>query len=122
LSDQFSLCTAPIRVTDTSAPQRQPLSQALDVSEYDAADVLVHVLTLTGTSPSVTVKLLTAMQADTEDGWCTLATFTAITGSNQCELLRATGPLRYIRWEVTLTGTGSPEVWFTLGGMLRESA
>lgn len=120
MADEFTLSEAPIRVFTTAGPVRQRLEDALDVSGYDEADVLLHVLCLSGTSPSVDVKLLTAMQKESEEGWCEAVAFSSVTVGNTCEKKNVPGLLKYVRWEVELTGGGSPEVWLTLNGMLRS--
>jgi hypothetical protein len=120
VADEFTLSDAPIRVITTTGPIRQPLDSALEVGGYDEADVLLHVLCLAGTSPNVTVKLLTAMQKDSEEGWCVAVTFDSVTSGNSCEKKNVPGLLKYLRWEIELTGSASPEVWLTIAGMLRN--
>lgn len=120
MADIFRLTNQPVRVTDTAGSVRQPLTQVVDVTFYDEIDLQLGVLTILGTTPSVVVRILTNMVNDSEDGWVEATAFTAVTSSNMWEKKNITNPLRYIRWEVTLSGTGSPSVLFTLGGLLRE--
>jgi hypothetical protein len=58
------------------------------------------------------------MQKHAEDGWVTALTFTTVSAGNIQELKQCASFLRYIRWDVTLTGSG-PAVVFSLAGMAR---
>jgi len=113
--DQFLLTPQPIRVTNAA---KQPLNLALDVSDYDEINALMGLLALVGSSSGVTIRLITGMQVDSEDGWVTLVTFSAQTTANSFDLQNATtGLLRYIRWEVLSLG-GATAVTFMNNGML----
>ena len=79
-------------------------------------------LALEGTSPTVTVEIITAMQNETEDGWDTAVAFTNMTASNKWEKKRASELLKYIRWEVTTLGGTNPVATFQITGILRETS
>lgn len=120
MGETFNLTPQPIRTTTTL---KQPLDQALDVSEFAHISALLSALSLEGTSsPSATVRILTGMQKDTESGWVPLLTFTNITSSNVFEVLHSSNEmLRYIRWEVSAISGTSPALTFSIGGMLRTN-
>jgi hypothetical protein len=119
MNAEFSLTPQPIRLTATG---KQFLSQSLDVSLFDQADALLYVVTLEGTSsPTATIRLITGMQMDSEDGWVVAASFPTVSASNTPQKLNVTGLLKYIRWELSgLTGT-TPVVTFSISGILRNN-
>lgn len=119
MADEFTL--TPQVVRGTTSQQRQSLKDALDVSGYDSADILLFVAALEGTTPSVTIRIITGMQNETEEGWVPVSAFSAVTSSGNAQKANFTGFLRYIRWEISaLTGTGVVAA-FTLTGMLRSN-
>ncbi len=119
MADEFTLTPQPVRL---GTPTSQPLKDALDVSAYDRADVLLWVAALEGTaSPTATVRILTGMQVESENGWVVAGTFTAVTASNVAQALGLTGLLKYIRWELSTLGGTAPSVTFVVSGMLRDT-
>jgi len=86
------------------------------------AKPILGVLALEGTSPTVTVEIITAMQNETEDGWDTAVAFTNMTNSNKWQKKRAGELLKYIRWEVTTLGGTNPVATFEIKGILRETS
>jgi hypothetical protein len=119
MANEFSLTPQPIRLTATG---RQLIQQSLNVSSFDQGDFLAFVSVLEGTSsPTATLRIITGMQMETEDGWVVAGTFSVVSASNSALKLNVTGLLKYIRWELSgLTGT-TPAVTFTIGGMLRNN-
>ncbi len=92
------------------------------MSRYDIADLLLYVAALEGTGgPTATVRIITGMQLDSEDGWVVAGTFATVNTTNTAVKMRVPELLKYIRWEVSgLTGT-TPAVTFLISGMLRQS-
>ena len=115
MADEFTLTPQPIRAI---ANAKQALKDALDVSAYDVADILVLVSAVEGASPSATIRILTGMQTESEDGWVVAIGATAATAAGS-QKIQATGLLKYIRWEVT--GFNGTAVVFTITGMLRRN-
>lgn len=54
MADVFTLTPQPIRRTSTG---KQPLDQAIDVSEYDHISALLSALSLDGTSPAISFSI-----------------------------------------------------------------
>ncbi len=119
MATEFTLTPQPVR---TTVATKQPIQQSLDVSRFDIADLLLYVAALEGTSsPTATIRIITGMQIDSEDGWVVLGTFSVVSVTNTAQALRVTGPMKFIRWEVSsLTGT-TPAVTFLISGMLRQN-
>ncbi len=119
MTSELQLTPQPVR---TTVATKQPLQQAVNVSEYDIADLLLYVPALEGTaSPTATIRIITGMQLDTEDGWVVAGTFNVVSTTNNSQKLRVSELLKYIRWEVSgVTGT-TPAVTFLISGMLRQS-
>jgi hypothetical protein len=118
LADEFTLTPQPVRVTATG---KQLIREALDVSAYDQADVLPFVAALEGTTPSVTVRIITGMQVASEDGWVVAGTFSAVTAGNTPLKISCPGLLKFLRWEVSaISGSGAAAA-FTVSGMLRRN-
>lgn len=118
MGTEFTLTPQPIRLT---APGKQNLDQALEVGDFDSISALLGVLSLEGTAgPSATVRIITGMQKDTEDGWVPLLTFDAQTAANKFDDKHVQDKLlKYVRWELfDLSGT-TPAVTFNINGMLR---
>ena len=102
------LTDKPVRVT---AAQKQDLRLAVDVGAVDELDLLLTV----HEGSSVSVKVITGMQLETDTGWVTLATFSALSATDS-EKQNLVNLLRYIRWEVTSSGDAT----FMLSGMARS--
>ncbi len=119
MASEFNLTPQPVRTTVVT---KQAIQQSLDVSEFDIADLLLYVPALEGTSsPTATVRVITGMHLDTEDGWVVAGTFAVVNTTITAQKLRVTELLKYIRWEVPgLTGT-TPAVTFLITGMPRKS-
>ncbi len=117
MADQFTLTSQPVRL---SSPGKQALDQSLEVSDYDELDVLLGLIAVEGTTTGVVVKIITAMQKDSESGWVDLVTFASLDGPDKFDLQNAPAKLlKYIRWEVTDLG-GATSVTVTIDGMLRR--
>jgi hypothetical protein len=122
MATPFALTHHPARVTATGF---QPLYLALDVSAFDALDVELGVLSLEGTSPTVTVQLWSSLQKATDSGWMLLHDFGNKSGVfnayYRARVQRSAGLLRYLRWKVTtLGGSGSPAATFFIRGVGRS--
>ena len=104
----------------------QPLSQAVDVSAFDQADLLLTVCGVEGAVTTFTLVVLGGMATESEDGWWPLATFANIVTSNpgttyaNLDKKVATGLLKFLRWKV-IAVTGGTAVSFTVRGMLRSN-
>lgn len=119
MADPFSLTPHPVRVTGAT---KQPLDQALDVSDYDSLDALLGLLGVEGTANGATIRLITAMQNDTEQGWVELVAFSSVSTANTYDVQNVIAKLlKYIRWEVTGLG-GATAITFSIDGMLRTNA
>ena len=103
----------PITVTAVST---QPLSEAVDVSEFDILDLMSSVAAMTAST--VTIKIITGMQKQSEDGWVTAVEFSAATVVGSELKTKTNGFLRYIRWTVTAITGGSAT--FYIRGMGRS--
>ena len=115
-----------IHVTDkpikVSADDTQELRLAVDVLEFDELDLMLHVQRLEASGAvTLSVTLETSMQNESDDGWVTAASYTAVTSPNTAEVKNVTQFLRYLRWTLTLSGT-SPNATFTIQGMGRRWA
>lgn len=118
MADEFTLTPQPIRAI---ANAKQALKDALDVSAYDIADVLLLISAVEGTNPTAIIRIITGMQTESEDGWVEAVASTAVTTSGS-QKIQAARLFKYIRWEVvSFGGTGTPVVVFTLSGMLRRN-
>jgi hypothetical protein len=115
MADPFQFGDQTIYVDSSTV---QPLRESTDVREYDELDVLLQVVAVTG-SGNVVVEIITGMQVDTEDGWLTAGTFTAMTATG-AQKIHVTGLLRYVRWKATLTGFSN--VSLVVSGMMRQRA
>jgi hypothetical protein len=91
----------PVRVT--SVNDVQELRLAFDALEVDEIDVILHLLSVEGGSPSLTLALQTGMEIDTADGWTTTGalTFSAMTTANSVQLKNFKNFARFLRWKVT---------------------
>lgn len=119
MAREIHLTDGPVAVV---SPLRQFLTNAIDVSGFDRADLLLGVLNVEGTSPSVSVRIITGMQKDSDTGWVELGAFAAVTVPNTWEKKEFAGLLRYIRWEVTaVSGTPTPGATFVVTGMVRNN-
>ena len=119
MTAEFNLTPQPILMT---AGCKQLIQTALNVSRFDQADALLMTMSVEGTSSqSFTVRIITGMQTDTEDGWVVAGTFTASTVGNTPQKINVTGLLKYLRWEVVLNAGTNPVLTFTLCGMLRNN-
>lgn len=115
MADEFSLTTGPFRAI---AVQKQDLRLSLDVSGYDEIDILLGVVQISG-GGSATVRIITGMQLESDDGWVVAGTFNSVSTTNSWEKINIKNFLRYIRWEVSVLSGSSPTVTFVLPGMLR---
>jgi len=88
----------PVRVT---AASKQPLRLAVDVSGFDELDL--NFVVFEGTN--VASRIITSMDLDDDSiGWVIVDSFitTSATGTSRRNF---GGLLRYIRWEITSSGT-----------------
>lgn len=108
------------RVTAQGAVQA--LYQAVDVSKYDQADLLLWVHGVEGTATNFVVSIITGMSTDSEEGWWTVNSFSNITAANATSFEKKNFPqlLKYLRWKVT-GFTGPTAVSFSIRGMLRNN-
>ena len=108
----------PIRVV---GPGIQALTEALDVSEYDALDAICTIDGLVG-SGSLSVRIVTGVQKGSETGWVELVAFTSasLDAVNDSNAVHGEDKLlKYIRWEVTGLN-GADSIVFDISGMLRK--
>jgi hypothetical protein len=120
MGNPFQLSELPIYFDTavSSTPVYQPLREALDISAFDEMDVLLNLASAkTATSGSITVEISTGMQTQTDDGWVTAGTFTAMTAVGS-QKIHVTGLLQYIRWRVT--SQSFDNVNFAVTGILRS--
>lgn len=117
MATEFVLTPQTVRLI---APGKQLLTQGLEVTQFDQADFLLYVSSIEGTGgPSATIRIITGMQIESEEGWVPAGVFTAATAANFATRMNVGGLLKYVRWELlTLAGT-SPAVSFMISGMLR---
>ena len=106
MADQFDLTERAVTVT---APQTQPVWQAVDISAYDSLVVQVQCLNSNATTASI--RLLTGMQKQTTSGYVSQDAYGLIANTSTYIYLRKNyyeeySPLRYLLWDVpALTGT-----------------
>jgi hypothetical protein len=117
MADQISFTAAhPIKVV---APTKQPINQALDVSDYDEMDLELGVVALEGASPSVTIRILTSMHNDSDDAsWLIAGVFAAQTVPYSFAPLNLKNFFKYVRWEVSALSGNSAT--FGICGLLRR--
>lgn len=97
------------------------LNQAINVLAYDSADLMLLILSLTGTSPTADVEIWTGMQTNTLDGWYKAGNWLQQTVASTAGLkLNIASLQKYIIWKVTLGGT-SPLCTFYVAGVVRQS-
>jgi hypothetical protein len=126
MADLITLTHQPIRL---NTAQKQAIYLATDVGGYDVIDIICSAV-FEGSSPTVTIKLITGMQAQTDDGWVDAGTFGTLnpTPTPSAKITigggNATNPgfLRFLRWEVTALGGTSPFATFFIRGMARTLA
>lgn len=102
MADLFRLTETCARV---SASGDQPLYNAVDVLQYDVLDVLVTTTFGPGSSPSLTLSLISGMQTATPDNWIQVSSATLPTLNATTKVGSATfdgGFFRYIRWRAVL--------------------
>lgn len=118
MSAAINLTGGVIRVSGAGTI-KQDLRNVVDVGEFSELDLLLNAIALEGSAgPTAAVKIWTGMQKETDDGWVVIITYTTVNASNVQELKQSLSFLRYIRWEVTLTGT-NPVLTFSVGGMAK---
>jgi hypothetical protein len=111
----IALTGYPRRVTTADSDE---LRNALDVSEFDELDLLLHVLAFEAGTADVTMAVDTAMQKESDDAWVTAATFTAVTSAPSYEVMNVSGLMRYARFRVHSIDTAPAS--FTIMGMGRR--
>ncbi|MGZ5152772.1 MAG: hypothetical protein ACXWC5_22350 [Burkholderiales bacterium] len=120
MADMITLTAQPLRLT---AIARQALIYFVDVGAYDLLDLNI-VATVEGTATNATIKLVTGLQIQTEDGWYyPTAQFSSISGSAvQSASASLTGTFqRFVRWDLTSLG-GATAITFFIRGMARHYA
>jgi hypothetical protein len=117
----INISGGPQTITNTASVTYQSGKEALDLLGVSGTrfDFCLRGIFIAGTSPSATVKLWTSMYPDDNpNSWDDLWDFTAITGSNVMEVKSlSTEVLRYLRYSVAFSGTGTPSFTFELLGM-----
>lgn len=115
----------------TRAPQKvttvgnQFFWEAIDLGgDLRVLDLELSVSALLGTTPKVTIAVLTSTQNDMEEGWATLGTFLQVDGglgADQAQRIVMEGALRYVRFSITqLSGAGA-NCYFMLDGEARST-
>jgi hypothetical protein len=121
MPELFTLTPDPVRVTATGM---QPMVNALDISRFDQIEAVLGVTSIDG--GSVTIKLWTGMQIDTENGWKEIAAYSSTSSPDSWEKqvvapIAGSGGtvlLRYLRWEVASISASSAT--FVLNGIGRS--
>jgi hypothetical protein len=126
MADIVTLTQQPIRI---GTAQKQAIYLSSDVGGYDIIDWELIVVALEGSAtPSITLRLITGMQPQTDDGWIQCVQFNAgspISVSNS-SFVASSGPttsnplLRYVRWEATAFAGTTPFATFWIRGMARK--
>ena len=122
VSTLFTLARGGVCTTTTD---EQTLESSLDVSSFDALDLMLNVWFDNpgdAPSPTISIDVITGNQLRTKNGWFTVGSFSAVT-SNQDNgrfVRVANGLSQFIRWRVTnyLT-TGSTAARFRITGIGR---
>lgn len=95
----------------------------VDVSDYDALDVVIHVESVTGTyTGPITISVITGMAKPISGNpWPSIASVELTSGESipAVQLAAGCGLLKYLGWRVRGVDTGVV-VEFSVGGMLRE--
>ena len=113
MADIVTVTQKPVR---HSIAEKQNLRLAVDVSAYDELDLLLTVYESTG--GSITVKIITGMQIESDVGWVDVASFTA-TAANAANKGNFKNFLRFIRYELITAGTTTT---FLVNGVGRKWA
>lgn len=101
-----------------------PLSEAIDVMEYDSLDLTLTVPALSATSsPTLDVEIWTGMQKSTPDGWYKAANWSQVTAASANGVkLNVISLQKYIIWKVTLAAqSGTPGCTFFIAGVARQN-
>jgi len=114
MADIVTVTQKPVR---HSIAEKQNLRLAVDVSAYDELDLLLTVYESSG-GGSITVKIITGMQIESDIGWIDVASFAA-TAANAANKQNFKNFLRYIRYELI---TGSTTTTFLVNGVGRKWA
>jgi len=120
MATEVNLTDGSIRATTAAGSVTQSMSQAVDVSKGDQADMVLHVLGNEGGVTVFVVALITGMSMESEDAWVELGTFASNVTANLAEKKNFTGLLKYYRWKVK-TITGGTAITFTIRGMVRTN-
>jgi hypothetical protein len=104
MADIVLITDGPVRHTSS---ELQELRLAADVSSYDELDLLLTVQDDVGTS--ISVRILTAMQMESTEGWTVLDTFSTI-GAGSSTKKNFSGFLKYVRYELVTNTTTTFEV------------
>ncbi len=115
MADVIKLTDEAVRIAAAGANVNQDLRLALDVENYDELDLLLVVYETNGSN--IVVTILTGMSNESEAGWVTAGAFagTNAAGANKLNL---TSFLRYIRYQLTTSGTFNAS--FAIDGMARR--
>lgn len=117
MRDQFNLTPVPVTLAMAA---KMALSQAIDTSDYDIVVATASIVSLVGTSPNYTLRLIGSMSKDSEDGWVELATFGPASTTTTL-VLRGDKLLKYLRWELVLNSGSLTSITFTVQGFLSEN-
>lgn len=120
MANVIMLTAQPIRLTGAV---KQELYLASDVGAYDLLD-MEAVCTVEGTATNAQLKLITGMQAQTNDGWFTPASNLANLNGTGVQTVVGSlsgGFVRYLRWELVALG-GASAITFFIRGMGRTYA
>jgi len=118
MADIIHITDEPVREsTGAGGTKKQELRLAQQVEGYDALDLLLTVYEDSGGS-GISVKLITGMQNETEEGWVDLGTFRT-TGAQSASKQSFEGMLRYVRYELM---TSSVNATFLIHGVGRRWA
>ena len=108
----------------TAAGDEQPLYSAVDVSGFDALDLLITGGFETPGSPILTLSLISGNQVSTTDGWVAISIAPAFRGSPAAAIgcwSITGGFFRYVRWKVAGL-SGATAARFIIEGVGRRNS
>lgn len=109
-----------VRATTAAGAVTQSITQAIDVSKGDQADLILQVVAVEGAVTAFVVSIITGMTLESEDAWVEVATYSNNTTAPLAEKKNFAGLAKYIRWKVK-TIVGGTAVTFSIRGMLRNN-
>lgn len=110
---EIYLTLAPVRATGTG---KQALKDSATVSRWKGGMLILRIVATEG-SPSITVRVITGMNTEQEEGWVEVGAWSAQTTVTSVKFA-VSDLAKFLRWEVTaFSGTAAT---FTIEGMLSD--